>query len=320
MKRRAVIALTVAGLALTGTARGQARRARVGRLGLVDSPALIRAQDQGLRELGFVEGRNIEFVSRMAGGSVDKLPVLAAELATMQVDVIVVGNNVATAAAQRATSTIPIVMVLGVDPVGNGFINSYARPGRNITGLTNEPGQQIHGKLLSLLKDLAPASRIVGALEVQGLGIDRGAIDAAARQLGLRMQYVTPIKDPPDIGTAFAEMVRAGADACLVLGGSTVYANRQQVVELALSLRLPAVFYSADYVRAGGLISYGTDLAAHYKHSASFVARILKGEKAGDLPVEQPSRFELAINRKTARALGLSPPQSIMAQADIVID
>ena len=320
MKRRAVIALTVAGLALTGTARGQARRLRVGRLHLVDSPVLVQAQDEGLRELGFVKGRNIEFVSRVAGGSVDKLPVLAAELAALQVDVIVVGTNVAIAAAQRATSTIPIVMVLGVDPVGNGFIDSYARPGRNITGLTNEPGQQIHGKLLSLLKDLAPASRTVGVLEVQGLGIDRGAIDAAARQLGLRMQYVTPIKDPLGIEAAFAEMGRAGADACLVLGGPIVYANRQQVVELALRLRLPAVYYSADYVRAGGLISYGTDLAAHFKHSASFVARILKGEKAGDVPVEQPSRFELAVNRKTARELGLSLPRSVVAQADIVIE
>ena len=293
---------------------------RVGRLHLVDSPLLVQAQDEGLRELGFVEGRNIEFVSRVAGGSVDKLPVLAAELATLQVDVIVVGTNVAIAAAQRATSTIPIVMVLGVDPVGNGFIDSYARPGRNITGLTNEPGQRIHGKLLSLLKDLAPASRIVGVLEVQGLGIDRGAIDAAARQLGLRMQYVTPIKDPLGIEAAFAEMVRAGADACLVLGGPIVYANRQQVAELAWRLRLPAVYFSADYVRAGGLISYGIDLAAHFKHSASFVARILKGEKAGDLPVEQPSRFELAINRKTARELGLPLPRSVLAQANIVIE
>ena len=198
MKRRAVIALTAAGLAMSTSARAQARTLlRVGRLSLVESPALVQAQDEGLRELGFVEGRNIEYVSRVAGGSVDKLPLLAAELVALQVDVIIVGNNVAIAAAQRATSTIPIVMVLGVDPVGNGFIDSYARPGRNITGLTNEPGQRIHGKLLSLLKDLAPSSRTVGTLEVQGLGIDRDAIDAAARQLNLRVQYVTPIKDPP---------------------------------------------------------------------------------------------------------------------------
>jgi putative tryptophan/tyrosine transport system substrate-binding protein len=321
MKRRAVIASTTAGLALMATARAHARTLlRVGRLSLVDSPELVQAQDSGLRELGFVEGRNIEFVTRVAGGSVDKLPLLAAELVALQVDVIVVGNNVAIAAAQRATSTIPIVMVLGVDPVGNGFIDSYARPGRNITGLTNEPGQRIHGKLLSLLKDLAPASQTVGALEAQGLGIDRDAIDAAARQLGLRMQYVTPIRDPIDIEVAFTEMMRAGAHACLVLGGSIVYANRQQVAEFASRLRLPAVYFSADYVRAGGLMSYGTDLAAHCKYSASFVARILKGEKAGDLPVEQPSRFELAINRRTARELGLALPRSVLAQAHIVIE
>lgn len=320
MKRRSVVALTTAGLALTEVARGQARRLRVGRLALVDSPLLVQAQDEGLRELGFVEGRNIEFVSRVAEGSVDKLPVLAAELAALQVDVIVVATNVTIKAAQSATSTIPIVMVLGADPVGNGFIDSYARPGRNITGLTNEPGQQIHGKLLSLLKSLVPALRTVGALEVQGLGNDRGAIDAAARQLDLRMQYVTPIKDPQGIEAAFAEMLRAGADACLVPGGPIVYANRQQVAELALRLRLPAVYFSADYVRAGGLISYGTDLAAHFKHSASFIARILRGEKAGDLPVEQPSRFELAINLRTARALGLAPPRSVLAQANIVIE
>lgn len=186
-------------------------------------------------------------------------------------DVIVVGNNVSIAAAQRATSTIPIVMVLGVE--GNGFIDSYGRPGRNITGLTSEPGQQINGKLLSLLKDLAPASRTVGVLAMQGLGIDRGAIDAAARQLDRRLQYVAPVKDPVGIETAFAEMARAGVDSCFVLGGGIIYARRQQVAELALSRRWPAVYFSADYVRAGGLISYGTDLIAHFKRSASFIDR-----------------------------------------------
>ena len=281
--------------------------------------AVLQAFNEGLREQGLVEGREIESVQRWAR-SVDELPALARELANLPVDVIVAGNNTHIAAAQRATSTIPIVMVLGVDPVRNGFIESLARPARNITGLTNDVGPSFHGKMLALLKELVPAASVIGVLVQQGVGFDRIAVDEAARLLGIRLNYASDVRHPHDLEPAFESMKRAGSQAVYVIGGGLIYQHRQAVVALALRHRLPSLHFSSDYVRNGALVSYGTDLRAQYRRSAWYVSRLLRGEKAADLPVEQPSRLELVINVKTAKVLDITIPQSLLLRADHLIE
>jgi len=223
--------------------------------------------------------------------------------------------------ARQASATIPIVMVLGIDPVRNGFIDSYAHPGGRITGLTNEAGgAAVNGKMLGMLKDLAPQATLVGVLAQQGVGYDRDATESAARLRQLRLFYAPEVRQAADIEPALESMRRAGAQALFVIGGSVIYVERARVVRLQLQHRLPAMHFSADYVRDGGLISYGTDLLAQFRRSAHFIARILQGVKPADLPVEQPVRFELAINQATAKALGLVVPRSLLLRADEVIE
>ncbi|MEO6746206.1 MAG: ABC transporter substrate-binding protein [Caldimonas sp.] len=285
-----------------------------------DSAALFQVQDEGLREHGLVEGRNVETVSRWARGSIEALPALAAELVALPVDLIIASTNPSIVAAQRATSIIPIVMVVGVDPVGNGFIESFSRPGGNITGLTNDTGGSMHGKVLDLLKQVAPSASVVGVLAQQGVGFGQEPLQEAARRLRLELRYPPEVRQPADIEPAFEAMKGAGAQALYVAGGGILYQHRQAVADLALRHRLPGIYFSSDYVRAGGLVSYGTDLRAQYRRSAWYVARILKGGKPADLPVEQPARFETAINLRTANALQLSVPRSLLLRADEVIE
>jgi putative ABC transport system substrate-binding protein len=211
-------------------------------------------------------------------------------------------------------------MVLGLDPVRNGFIDSYARPGRNITGLTGDAGQKLHGKMLELLKELVPAAAVIGVLAQQGLGYDRALVDESARLLKLQLHHAPDVQQPQDIEPAFEAMTRAGAQAVHVIGGTVIYLQRQAVVELELRHRLPGIHFSADYVRAGGLMSYGIDIGAQFRRSAWYVARILNGAKPAELAVEQPARMALAINSKTAKALALTIPQSMLLRADEVIE
>ena len=281
---------------------------------------MVRASEEGLREQGLIDGQTATFVQRWAGGRVNVLPALAAELAALPVDVIVTGNNFVTAAAKAATSTIPIVMVIGVDPVRNGFVDSLARPGRNITGLMNEPGQQIHGKMLEMLKAAAPQAERVGVLVQQGVGYDPAQVAEVAQRLRLRVLPVPEVRQASDIEVAFEAMRRHDAQAYHCIGGHIVYAERAQVAALALRHRLPGTHFSADYVRAGGLLSYGTDLRAQYRRAGWYVARILAGARPAELPVQQPERFEIAINLRTARTLGLNLPQSLLLQATEVIE
>jgi putative ABC transport system substrate-binding protein len=307
--------------ALPGVARAQ-RRPRIGVIATgAPEPANpnIQALAEGLREQGYEEGRHVVVDVRWAGGSVAAIPALAAELVALPVDVIVASNNNVIAAAQRATSTIPIVMVVAVEPVRAGFVDSFARPGRHITGLTNTPGAPIDGKMLGLLKELVPQAASVGVLVQKGLGFDRASVEEAARLLDLRLHFPPEVSVPEEIDAAFEAMKRAGAQAVYVLGGALVYAQRQRLAELESRYRLPGMHFSADYVRAGGLISYGTDLRAQYRRAAWYVARILQGARPAELPVEQPARFEMAINLKTARALGLTVPPSMLLRADEVI-
>jgi putative tryptophan/tyrosine transport system substrate-binding protein len=327
MKRRqavrAVLALAVGGELLSRAvfAQPRGRPWRIGRLGIgspENAAAFIQAQDEALRELGLIEGRQIESVFRWAR-SLDVLPGLAAELVALPVDLILVSNNLVIAAAQHATSTIPIVMVVGVDPVRNGFINSFARPGRNITGLSNDTGPAMHGKMLGLLKELLPAAATVGVLVQQGLGHDRAAVDDAARLLKLHLHYPPGVGQPQDIEPAFEAMKGAGAQAVYVIGGAVLFQHRHAVVDLELRHRLPGIHFSSDWVRAGGLMGYGTDLRAQFRRSAWYVAQIVNGAKPAELPVELPARFEMAINLKTARAMGITIPQALLLQADEVI-
>ena len=329
MKRRHVVRTALALYAgipmLPARVRAQPRIRlfRIGRLVIgapENSAALFQSQDEGLRDHGLIEGRNVQTISRWARGSLETLPALAAELAAMPVDVIISSTNPSIIAAQRATSTIPIVMVVGVDPVRNGFIRSLSRPGLNITGLTNDPGPSLQGKVLDLLKQLAPAASVVGVLSQQAVGYDRVALEEAARQLRLQLVYGPEVRQPEDIQPAFEAIRGAGAQAIYLAGGGILYQSRQVVVDLALRSRLPGIFFSSDYVRAGGLFSYGTDLRAQYRRSAWYVAQIFNGANAADLPIEQPARFETALNLRTAKALGLTVPQGLLLAADVVVE
>jgi putative ABC transport system substrate-binding protein len=324
--RRTVIAgMAGLGLGAALAVYGQqpAKRFRIGMLGVgmaEGSAATLDAFKQAMRELGHAEGGNIVYEMRFAGGVPDRLPGLAAELVRWPVDVIVAGTNQGIAAAKQATSTIPIVMVLSVDPVRHGFVQSLARPGGNITGLTNDPGQEMLGKMLELFKEVVPKLSSVGVVAQQGVGYDRAALEAAARQLSLRLDLGDEIRTNDDIEHAFATLKRKGVDAYYMIGGPILYTRRQQVAELALAHRLPGMHFGPAWAEAGGLVSYGASVPDLYRRAAVYVDKILKGTKPADLPVQLPARFHLVINLKTAKALGLTIPQSLLLRADEVIE
>jgi putative ABC transport system substrate-binding protein len=279
---------------------------------------LRRALTEGLRNLGFVEGRNIIVESRYADGRTEQLPGLAAELVRLRVDVIVTGSNVHVVAAQRATTTIPIVTINSVDPVGAGLVASLTRPGGNVTGLSGDASHEIWSKNLALLKEVAPRLAQVGVLgSVQSQG-GVAALQAAARQLNVALE-VADIRDPEDFDSAFTALVGKRVDAIFVPSGPLTYARRQQIADLALKHRLPAIHTLSEFAQAGLLMSHGPNLRDLYRRAASYVARILEGANAGDLPIEQPTKFELVINLKTAKALGITVPQSVLLRADEVI-
>jgi len=232
--------------------------------------------------------------------------------------VIVAGANPGIAAAKRATATIPIVMGNAVDPVGNGFIASLARPGGNITGLSFDVSQDILGKNVATLKEIVPKLSRVGVLRQVESGTNFAALEAAARQLNVTLEVVD-VRSPDDFEGAFATMIGRQAGALIVVGGPLTYMRRQQIADLALKNRLPGIHALREYAQAGLLISYGPSLPDLYRRSGSYVAKILRGAKPADLPVEQPTKFELVINLKTAKALRLTIPQLLLLRADEVI-
>ena len=321
-RRGLLVALAAAGGIAPSAASDKRRPARIG-IVAAGSPeqanANIRAFLDGLRDDGLEEGRDVVLEVRWARGVAAAIQALSAELAALPVDVFVASNNNIIAASQRATRTTPIVMVLGFEPVTAGFIQSYAQPGGNITGLTNAPGPSMDGKMLALLTELLPRVATVGLLAQAGVGADGNSIDEAARALRLRIVRAPPVTDAGDLAAAVAKLEQTGAQALYVFGGALIYAQRQRVAELALQHRLPGIHFSADYVRAGGLLSYGTDLRAQYRRAAWYVSRILGGARPAELPVEQPARFEMALNLATARALGITVPNSLLVRADEVI-
>jgi putative tryptophan/tyrosine transport system substrate-binding protein len=271
-----------------------------------------------MRELGYVEGKNLVIEWRFADGNLERLPGLAADLVQLKVDVIVVQSSPAISAAQKATTTIPIVMTSSGDPVRSGFVKSLARPGGNITGLSIMSGDT-GAKLLELLRSVVPKLSRVAILTPSAIyGAISQSIQATAQKAGVKT-LVAEASTPQEIENAFSMMVREKADAVIV-GSPAVFAQQhRQIAELALKYRMPSMFQDRVTVENGGLISYGQKITDLYERSASYVDKILKGAKPGDLPVEQPVSFELVVNLKTAKALGLTIPQTILVRADEVI-
>jgi putative ABC transport system substrate-binding protein len=327
--RRAFIgALTRTFLAAPLAAEGQqaGKVARIGYLSgsLAAGPHLPEAFRQGLRDLGYVEGRNVVIEYRDAEGTFERLPALAAELVALKVDVIVAPNTVGTLAAKHATGTLPIVFATAGDPVASGVVTSLARPGGNVTGLSLLAPELV-GKCLELLKQAVPGVSRVAVLRepgVVGERLDKDMLkraEGAARALGVRFE-VLEVRGPADFDRAFSDMTRAHAGALTVLGSTMFSTERRRLVDLAAKNRLPAVYPWREFVDAGGLMAYGANIADLYRRAAIYVDKILKGAKPADLPVEQPTKFELVINLKTAKALGLTIPPSLLLRADQVIE
>jgi putative ABC transport system substrate-binding protein len=281
---------------------------------------VLEAFRQGLGKLGHVEGQNFAIESRWAEGKYDRLPGLAAELVLLKVDVILAVAVPAIRAAKEATSTIPIVMAIVVDPVATGLVASLARPGGNITGLSNMAPDLV-GKQLEMLKEVVPTASRVAVLwnpANPGNAPQMRAAEVAARTMGVRLQPVDA-RNPNDLDSAFAAMTKERAGALLVLVDSMLNEQRTRIADLAAKSRLATAYGLPEHAQAGGLMSYSANRSDLFRRAATYVDKILKGAKPGDLPVEQPATFELVINLKTARALGLTIPQSLLARADEVI-
>jgi putative ABC transport system substrate-binding protein len=281
----------------------------------------LEAFRQGLRELGYVEGQNIAIESRWTESKDDRFPALAADLVRSKVDVIVAETGAATRAAQQATRTIPIVMSLVNDPVGTGLVASLARPGGNVTGLTIMSPDLV-GKQLELLKEVVPKMSRVALLRHPDNPASAAQLreaEAAAQALGLRLQTLEA-RSPQEIDGAFAAMTRERVGALLVIPDTLFWSQRRQIVELAVKRRLPSMRMGEAYAEAGGLMSYGPSYLDLERRAATFVDKILKGANPADLPVAQPTKFELVINLKTAKAIGLTIPRPLLQRADQIID
>ena len=325
--RRRFMAVMAGGL-LAATRAAEAQQAgKVYRIGLLDYSAPDPARQawwnafrQQMRQLGYVEGQNVSFEPRWAQGDTDRLSKLATELVGLKVDVIVTGGQVAAIAAKRATSTIPIVMGTGSDPVAVGLVASLRQPGGNVTGLTSI-NSELSGKRLELLRTVAPRAASIAILWDEGDAGSRLIVDeteAAARTAGLTIHRVA-VGSAAGLEAAFAAVVRGRAGALTIDSTARLFPYRKRIAELAVKHRLPAVAGLREYVEVGCLASYGTDYPDLFRRAAVYVDKILKGAKAGDLPIEQPTKFELVINLKTAKALGLTIPQSLLGRADEVI-
>ena len=326
MKRREFITLLGSAAVWPLAVRAQqiGKVSRIGYLG-TSSPSLeghvLDAFRQKLRELGHVEGENIAIEYRWAEGQDDRLPELAAELARLKPVVIVTTGTPGTLAAKQATSTIPIVFASSGNPVNAGLVASYARPGGNVTGFTFT-GPELEGKRLQILKDMVPGlSRVAVLWNPASMGVEfYRQTQVAATALSVTLQPVVEARRMDDLEQAFAMIGRARAQALIVLADRLLLASRKQIVAFAASRRLPAMYPYREYVDAGGLLSYAPSNIDRFRRTAVYVDKILRGAKPADLPVEAPTKFELAINLKTAKALGLTLPPSLIVRADEVIE
>jgi putative tryptophan/tyrosine transport system substrate-binding protein len=327
MRRREFVTFiggAVATWPLAAHAQKPSGKISVGFLSVNVRPAMktrVEAFQQGLRELGYVNGQNVFIEYRFAEGNPELLRALADELVRLKVDVIVTEGTTATRFAKEATSTIPIVMAQDPDPVGTGFVASLARPGGNITGLSNLRSD-LGGKRLEILKDTIPGLArvaIIGTSTTPGNTQALADVERAASTLALGFQ-VLDVLSPQDIETAFKAAMDSHAGAVLVLASPYLLSNRTQVADIAIKGRIPTMYYTSDYVRDGGLMSYGVSITDLFRRAASYVGRIAKGAQPGDLPVEQPTKFELIINMRAAKAIGLIIPRNVFELADEVIE
>src|SRR5262245_43494362 len=313
-----VLALLVAA-PLVGEAQQATKAPRIGVLlaGPRGDTGATEPFRQGLRDLGYVEGQTIFIEHRFGEGRLDRFPDLAADLARLKVDAIVAPGTAAAQAARKATTTIPIVMVTAGNPVGDGLIESFARPGTNVTGLTMSVDQKLGGKLLELLKEAVPTVSRVAVLR-NPLTAPHSAMmpetESAARALRLALQPVS-VRRPDEIDSAFAAMSRARVNGLIVLSDPIFTSIRMRIVDLAVKGRLPVIYADGYHTQAGGLMSYGPSVPDLFRRAAGYVDKILKGARPGDLPVEQPTKFELVINLRTAKSLGLTIPPSVLLRA-----
>ena len=334
MNRREFITLlggAVAALPLAARAQQAiGRTGKMPRVGLLmpgpagHSAATLDPFYRGLHDLGHIEGQNLAIEQRDGDWKPDRLPALAAELVGLKVDIIVAWSTPAAQAAKQATKSIPIIAAVMADPVGDELVSSLARPGGNITG-TTFLGPELVAKRLQLLRDVVPGlARVAALLHPHAYGEQTMAnvvkdIEDAARTLGMQLQLV-PADSPDEIASAFSTMVKERADAFIVMPSPMLFGEHQRIVELAANNRLPGMYQAREFVDAGGLMSYGTNLDDLFRRTATFVDKILKGAKPAELPVERPTKFELVINVKTARAMGLTINRDILLVADELIE
>ena len=326
MDRRTFIS-TAAGAVLVKTFPADAQSStKVPRIGVLYTGTPSTASQsseafrQGLREQGYVEGQNIVVEQRFGDGKPERLTELAAELVRLKVDMIVTSTDEAIVAVKRQTQTIPIVMIASTDPVGTGFVSSLARPGGNLTGFTSI-NPELSAKKLELLREAVPGLSRVAIMwnpDIRGALLDYKATEEAARSLRLQLQSVE-VSRADDIDRAFSALTTGRAEALIVVPSTLTLDNRGQIASLAQKNRLPSIYGGRAFAEAGGLMTYGSNLAERWRRAATYVDKILKGAKPGDLPVEQPTKFELVINMKTAKALGLTLPPSLLRRADEVI-
>ena len=326
MKKKILVWLLVVFFVANVSVAQAQQPTKVTPIGYLAGPSLsaiadrVEAFRQGLRELSFVEGENIVIERRFADGKFDRLPALAAELVRLKVEVIVTGGGPATRAAKEATSTIPIVMANDNDPVGDGFIASLARPGGNITGLSNF-APELSGKRLEILREVVyKLSRVavLGTSTTPGHAQMIREIELAAKTFGVRLQYLDVV-DSKDIEAAFRAASKGRTDGVLTLASGNLVSQRLQIVENAAKNRLPAIYHSSQFVEPGGLMFYGAKLLDLDRRAATYVDKILKGRKPADLPVEQPMKFEFIVNLKAAKQIGLTIPPNVLVRADRVI-
>ncbi len=328
MKRREFIAGMGAAAAWPLAVRAQQPAGRVYRVGDLTIASreqtlhLMKAFEEGLRSLGYRVGENVVIEYRFANGEMERLPANATDLVRLGVDIIVCGNNVNTVAAMKATTTIPIVMASSADPVSAGLVASLARPGGNVTGIAQDTGGEQHAKRVELLKDTLPNLSRAGILWNPDFALNQErltSIREAAPALGLTLIPVEA-RGLDSLEQAFATMVRERAQMLVVLSDGVLFNCRGQIGVMAVRNRLPAIAAAREYAEAGLLLSYGIDLRDQFRRSAVFVDKIFKGAKPADLPVEQPTKFELLVNLKTAKALGLDVPPTVLSRADEVIE
>ena len=327
MDRRRFLLTSLAGALAVPLAAECQQATKVTPIGYLSGPSLsanaarIEAFRQGLRELSYVEGQNIVIEWRSADGQFDRLPALATELVRLKVAVIVTSGGALTRRAKEATSTIPIVMTNDPDPVGDGFVASLARPGGNITGLSSF-APELSGKRLEILREVVPKlSRVavLGSSTATGYAQTLKEIEPAAKAFKMQLQFMD-VSHAKDMETAFRAASEGRAQGMLTLNSGILGSQRAQIVELAEKNRLPVMYHQSDFVEVGGLMFYGVNVPDLSRRAASYVDKILKGAKPADLPIERPTKFELVINLKAAKALGLTIPPSLLARADQVID